>query len=156
MRLETLYPYWDLIHTELLDEVALFTQEQIEEVPQLGSHNLRQIVVSFAALERFQMGHLVGGHRYDRPVTAEYETTEQLLDLLTATRQITDRVMCSLNAASLKSVRTLPANVELNRPESNVSVAWLIWDVMQHEIRCVGRVKQRFEDQGWRHHRRRR
>ena len=60
---------WDLIHTELLDEVSLFTEEQIEAAPHSSSQSLRQIVVNFAALERFQIGHLVGGHRFDRPVT---------------------------------------------------------------------------------------
>jgi len=155
MRAETLYPYWDLIHTELLDEVSLFTPEQIEAAPNSSSQSLRQIVVNFAALERFQIGHLVGGHRYDRPVTAEYVTSAQLVDLLTTTRQITDRVLGPLNAVSLRSVRTLPASVELNRPESNVAVGWLIWDVLQHEVRCVGRIKQRFEDQDWRRRKRR-
>jgi len=155
MRSDVLYPFWDAIHTELIDEVSLFTLEQMEAVPHHASQSLRQIIVAFAALERFQIGHLVGGHRYDRPVTAEYETAVQLVDLLTTTRQITDRVLGPINAASLRSVRTLPASVELNRPETNVTVAWLIWDVLQHEIRCLGRIKQRFDDQDWRPRRRR-
>lgn len=155
MRADTLYPYWDAIHTELIDEVSLFTLEQMEAVPHASSQSLRQMVVSFAALERFQVGHLVGGHKYDRPVTAEYLAAVQLIDLLITTRQITDRVLGPLNDASLRSVRTLPADVELNRPETNVTVAWLIWDVLQHEIRCLGRIKQRFDDLDWRPRRRR-
>ena len=79
-----------------------------------------------------------------------------MLDLLNATREITERVASTLNAASLKSVRTLPASVEQNRPETNVTVAWLFWDVMQQELRTLGRVTQRFDDQGWRQNRRRR
>ena len=155
MRVDMLYPYWDGIHTELIDEVSLFTLEQMEAVPHHSSQSLRQIIVGFAALERCQVVHLIGGHRYDRPGAADYETPAQLVDLLTTTREITDRVLGPVNTASLRSVRTLPANVELNRPETNVTVGWLIWDVLQHEIRCLGRIKQRFDDQDWRPRRRR-
>jgi hypothetical protein len=149
-----LYPYWDLIHTELLDEVSLFTVEQIEVVPGEATQSLRQVVVSFASLERFQIGHLVGGNRFDSPVSTEYTTAAELVDLLTTTREITDRVLARLDTTSLKTVRTLPASGELNRPETNVPVSWLIWDVLQNESRCIGRIKQRFEDQGWRRYRR--
>jgi len=154
MRTDTLYPYWDLIHSELIDEVSLFTPEQMEAFPHPSSPSLRQIVVGFAVLERFQIGHLIGGYKFDRPVTAEYRTAAQLVDLLTTTREITDRVLAPINDSSLRSVRTLPASVELNRPETNVTVAWLVWDVLQHEIRCLGRIKQRFDDQDWRPRRR--
>jgi hypothetical protein len=150
MRTETIYPYWEMLHDELIDIVSLLTEHQIEETPHPESKSLRQIIVGFAAHERFQIGHLVGGNRYDRPFTAEYATGAELTDLLTATREITDRVLGPLNPASLRSVRTLPADTETNRPETNVTVAWLIWDVLQHEVRCLGKIQQRFDDQGWR------
>ena len=149
MRTDTLYPYWEMIHLELLDEVSMFTPEQIEAAPNAGSQSLRQIVVGFAAQERFQIAHLVGGNRYDRPATSEYVTSADLLDLLKTTRQITDRVLEPISKTSLASVRTLPANLELNRHATNVPVAWLIWDVLHQEITCLGRIRQRFEDQGW-------
>lgn len=145
-----MYPYWEVVHGEFLDFVGLLTEHQIQETPLSGGHSLGQIIVTFAALERFQIAHLIGGHRYDRPVRAEYDGGDQLVELLSVTREITDRVLLPMNAASLRSVRTLPASIERNRPETNVPVTWLVWDVLQEEIRCLGKVSQRFEDQGWR------
>jgi uncharacterized damage-inducible protein DinB len=146
MRTDELYPYWDEVHAELIESVGYLDEDQIDAHPHDGAHSIKQIVLKFVEVEREYAQHLAGGFAYERPSPSAHVDGKALADLLTATREVTGRVLDPLTTAGLRSVRAVPADPEENRPETNMPVAWLMWHVMQREIQCLGQVTLRLAD----------
>ena len=108
--------------------------------------SVAEIVLEMVTEARFFVGHLIGGNEYEVPRRSDYETTRALVELLTATRELEEVVMEPFSRAGLRAVRTVPGDPKENRPETNMTVAWLIWHAMEREIYHYGRIRQRLQD----------
>ena len=147
MKLDELYPYWQDTHDELLETVAYLTEDQIDARPQSGTKNIRDILLDLGTTERLWISHLVAGSAYERPQAALYSDASALIELLTATRQVTARVLEPFSREGLRAVRHVPADPQANRPETNMPVASLFWHVLEREIVAWGQVRLRLDDE---------
>jgi uncharacterized damage-inducible protein DinB len=146
VRTDELYPYWPEVHQDLIERLDYLTDEHLDLKPHDGAESIKQIVLRFVETERFYAHHLAGGNDWERPSPSMYEDGAALVDLLNATREITERVMEPLTTAGLRSVRTVPGDPAENRPDTNMPVGWLLWHVMEREIECLGQVSLRLRD----------
>jgi hypothetical protein len=146
MRIEDLYPYWNEVHEELIERVGCLTADQLDIRPHDGARSIRDIVLEFVFLERFFGAHLVAGCHYEKPRPAAYPDGIALVDLMTATREVTTRVLEPLTPAGLRAVRMVPTDTKENRPETNMPIAWLLWHVVEREIACLAQVSLRLAD----------
>ena len=146
MQTKDLYPYWDEMHEELVENVEYLDEDQIDARPHDGASSIKQLVLKFVEVERFHAQHLAGGFDYERPSASAHVDGKAIADLLTATRVVTARVLEPLTAAGLRSVRAVPGDPAENRPDTNMPVAWLLWHVMEREIQCLGQVTLRLAD----------
>ena len=62
------------------------------------------------------------------------------------TREITTRVMEPFSPPGLRAVRAVPADPAQNRPETNMPVSRLLWQVVEQELPAWGQVMQRLDD----------
>ncbi|MGO8672017.1 MAG: hypothetical protein ACLQVD_11700 [Capsulimonadaceae bacterium] len=147
MRIAELYPYWDDVHEDLIGCLEYLDAGRVETKPHPGASSIRQIVLEFAEAERFYGAHLVTGARFERPSSAEYPDGPALIGLLNAARSMTALALDPIEPAGLRAVRLLPADPTENRPETNVTVAWLFWHVLELSIACLARVKLRLADE---------
>ncbi len=146
MRLEELYPYLGYAHQQLLDTLEYLTDAQLDYRPHPQADSIQDIVLRFIRDERFWVGALIAGYAEYRPVEKEHRTTGTLIEALTVTREITERVLEPYSAAGLRAVRTVPADPARNRPETNMPVSRLLWQVVESELAAWGQVTQRLED----------
>jgi len=146
MRTDELYPYWNEVHEDLIDAIGYLDEDQVDDTPHDGARSIKQLVLKFIETERFYAQHLAGGYAYERPSPSAYVDGKALVDLLTATREVTGRVLDPLTAAGLRSVRTVPGDPAENTSDTNMPVAWLLWHVMEREIQCLGQVALRLAD----------
>ncbi|BDI32886.1 hypothetical protein CCAX7_49370 [Capsulimonas corticalis] len=146
MQLNELYPFWGDIHQELIDAIESLTEPQILMRPAPPLPSVAEIVLEFVTEARFFVGRLIGGNEYEVPRRADYGTSRALVELLEATRELEELIMEPFSREGLRAVRTVPADPKENRPETNMTVAWLIWHAMEREIYHYGRIRQRIQD----------
>ena len=146
MQLNELYPFWGDIHQDLIDTIESLTEQQLAMRPAPPLPSVTEIVIEFVTEVRFYVGRLIGGNEYEAPRRSDYETVRALIDLLNATRELEQVVMAPFSREGLRAVRAVPADPKQNRPESNMTVAWLIWHAMEREIYHYGRIRQRIQD----------
>jgi uncharacterized damage-inducible protein DinB len=146
VKLDELYPYWQDAHDELLEAVSLLTDDQLGDKPQANTVSIRDILLDLVATERYWVTHLVAGNTYERPRADHHSDAASLVELLTATRQVTMRVLEPFSREGLRAVRHVPNDPQTNRPETNMPVAWLFWHVLEREIFAWGQVQLRLSD----------
>lgn len=146
MRTDELYPYWPEVHDDLIERLEYLTDEHVDLRPTDGTDSIKQIVLKFVETERFYAQHLAGGFDWERPSPSTYIDGPGLVELLRATREITERVTDPLTSAGLRSVRAVPGDPAENRPDTNMPVGWLLWHVLEREIECLGQVTLRLKD----------
>ncbi len=147
MKLEELYPYWADAHLELVEAVGLLKEWQLDSDPGPGGRSLREIVLDFIRAERYWIGHLVAGYPEYRPRQEDFPEGPSLAEALTATREVTRRVLEPLGTDGLRAVRTVPGDPQINRHETNMPIGGMFWHVLELELLCRGRVLQRLEDE---------
>ncbi len=146
MRLDDLYPYWGYTHQQLLDTLEYLTDSQLEYRPSPQADSIQDIILRLVREERFWVGTLIAGYAEYRPIEKEHRTTGTLIEALTVTREITERVLEPFSADGLRAVRTVPADPGRNRPETNMPVSRLLWQVLENELGALGQVILRLED----------
>ncbi len=146
MRLDELYPYWSYAHQQLLDTLEYLTDAQLEFRPHPQAESIQDIVLRLIRDERYWVGTLIAGYAEYRPSEKEHRTTASLIEALTVARQITERVLEPYSAAGLRAVRAVPADPARNRPETNMPVSRLLWQVVENELTAWGQVTLRLQD----------
>jgi hypothetical protein len=146
MRLEELYPYWSYTHQQLLDTLEYLTDAQLDYRPYPQAESIQDIVLRFIRDERFWIGALVAGYTEYRPVEKEHRTTGTLVEALTVTREITERVLEPYSLPGLRAVRTVPADPIRNHPETNMPISRLLWQVVESELATLGQIMLRLQD----------
>jgi uncharacterized damage-inducible protein DinB len=146
MTIEQLYPYWPDAHQDLCEQLSFLTEEQLDAKPHEKARSIRQTVLRFVNDERWWISHLIARHPVERVNASECATAALLVDALEATREASRRIMETISPEGLRAVRTVPADPEINRPEMNQPVSWLIWHVVESEIACLAQIRLRLED----------
>jgi hypothetical protein len=129
-----------------LDTLEYLTDAQLEYRPSPQADSIQDIVLRLIREERFWVGSLIAGYAEYRPLEREHRTTGTLIEALTVTREITARVLEPYTPEGLRAVRTVPADPGRNRPETNMPVSRLLWQVVENELAAWGQVTQRMED----------
>jgi len=148
MRVDDLYPFWDAVHEDFVDTVSFLTTDKLDARPFDKAVTIRQIILRFIEAERYWLAHVVGGYVYERPRADSFPDGHALAEASRATRYISSRVLDPLSQGSLRAVRRVPADMKLNHPESNMTIGWIIWHVMEEEIKAWGQVSMRLEEAG--------
>ncbi len=144
MTTEDLYPYWDDVHDEMIELLEWLPIAAWEYRPQTqDARSVRQIVLHLIEQERFWMVHLAQEGPWERPAPADFRTPATLIEGLRATRAQTKLFVSGLKSESLKGVRAVPTDAVSNMPATNRQIAWLIWQVVQHEIYHWGQIQAR-------------
>ena len=146
MRLEELYPFWGYAHQQLLDTLEYVTDAQLEFRPHPQAESIQEIVLRLIRDERYWVGTLIAGFAEYRPIEKEHRTTGALIEALTVAREITERVLEPYSMVGLRAVRAVPADPSRNRPETNMPVSRLLWQVVENEMAAWGQITQRLED----------
>jgi uncharacterized damage-inducible protein DinB len=146
MQLDELYPYWGDVHQDLIETIEYLSEPQLNEKWHDDARSIRQIILHLVSEERFYVNHIIAGHVFEQPKSSDYQNAASLIEALEATRQMTIRVLDPLTAAGLRAVRTVPADPAANRPETNTSVGWIFWHVVESEIYHLGQIALRIED----------
>jgi len=144
MTIDTLYPFWDGVHCDIVDLVEWLPDAAWEYRPEgQDMRSIRQIVLHMMDLERYWIVHLAQGGPWEHPQPAEFRTPDLLIEGLIATRNQTRFYIEMLKPESLRAVRTIPVDVETNSPATNRTISWLIWQTVQHDIYHWGQIQMR-------------
>ena len=146
MRLEELYPFWGYAHQQLVEALEFLTEAQLEYRPHREASSVRDIVLRLIREERYWAGTLIAGYAEYRPLETEHRTAAALIEALTVTREITTRVLEPFSPQGLRAVRAVPADPGQNRPETNMPISRLVWQVVEQELTAWGQVTQRLDD----------
>lgn len=144
MKIEELYPYWDEIHDQLLELLEWAPANVLDfKTDDPDARSIRQIVVHLIDIERYYIVHLAQGGPWVHTTPTEFKTRDQLAEGILITRNQTKLYIESLKPETLRAVRTIPTDGDTNTPTTNRPVAWILWQVMQHEIYHWGQIQLR-------------
>jgi len=146
MKLAELYPYWNDTHEDFVETVELLTTAQLRAAPYPRAQNIGDLLVQFLFDERYYTAHLIGGYVLARPIREDLKDGRAIADAMRAAREVTERVLQPYTREGLRAVRTLPADQSINQPETNVTVAWLLWRLLELELIAWGQVRLRRDD----------
>lgn len=146
MLLENICPGWVEAHNNLQEAISVFSESELSERPNGTGRSVREIMVSMLNHERFLISHILLGTREEILPPSEFANPALLVELGRVTRIRTEDALRPLTEAGLRAVRTLPADTNLNRYETNVTVEWLFLKILQQEIFTWGQVALRWED----------
>ena len=148
MRICDLYPYWNDMHQDLLDLLDRVDEETFQARPGDRGPSVHQMALALVHEQRFSISALLARNHYERARPGDYPDIPAVRDLLIATWQLIDNLVAPLTYHGLRAVRTYPAQPQENQPETNVSLAWLIWHAVHQEIYYTGQIAVRLADYG--------
>ena len=141
MKLRDLYPYWSDAHEELIELLELITEPQWRARPGYeGGRSVRQAVLGLINSERRWIGEIAQGRSPQEVESRDFPLGGDLIDEYQAARAATERFLADLHPETMRGVRTAPADPVLNELERNVSLAWIVWHVMEQEIFTWGQI----------------
>jgi uncharacterized damage-inducible protein DinB len=144
MTLDALYPFWDGVHEEIVGLLQWLPLDAWEYKPAAADmRSIRQIVLHMIDMERYWIVHLAQNGPWEHPALADFRTQELQIEGLIAVRNQTRFYIETLNPESLTAVRTVPLDVETNSTTTNRTLAWLIWQALQHDIYHWGQIQMR-------------
>ena len=144
MDVESLYPYWEDTHLELVELLEWLPEAVWDYRPGLNDiRSIRQIVLHMIERERYWIVHIAREGPFGRPDPGDFRTPELLIEGLTAVRRQTMLYVASLKPMTLRTVRTIPTDADMGMPETNRPISWLLWQVAQHEIYHYGQIQAR-------------
>jgi uncharacterized damage-inducible protein DinB len=148
MTLRELYPYWPDIHTDILERLDFVTRDEWNDCrAQFEIGSVRQIVVRMIRHERRWIAEIAQKRKLEPLQTADLASEDDLISELRVQRSNTERFVATLTPESLRSVRTAPADPENNDPERNVTLAWILWNVLEYELMSWGQIQMRLSEQ---------
>jgi uncharacterized damage-inducible protein DinB len=142
MKLDEIYPYWPETHDEFVDWLRYIDDNTWNSAP-LGPAfgSIRLLVVRFIQLERQWMIGVVQNREVDPLIASDLVARADVLSQFEATRAATSVYFAPLAYEALRSVRTAPADPEINEIERNVPLSWILWLIVQNELMMHGQVR---------------
>jgi uncharacterized damage-inducible protein DinB len=138
MNAKELFFHWDEVRSGLLRAVDLLTDAQLDFTPRPELRTVRQVLVHIAEAEegwfRYVVEQKTKSWDEAKIKKASYPTVASLKRLLTDVHDRTDALLKTLPVEELDGLRQNPWG------GSPVSVRWIIWHVLEHEIHHRGEL----------------
>jgi uncharacterized damage-inducible protein DinB len=142
MRIELIHPYWADLRLEIVDFVTELTAEQwTARFGRRTTYSAEQIIFRVTELERWWIGHVCQSLPWDEIRPQMKRDRTQAIEQLRATFELTNRYIDTLEPESLRFVRTVPPDIQANRPEENRRIDWIIWEVVTLEITALAQIE---------------
>jgi hypothetical protein len=141
MQLETIQPYWIDLRIELLETIEDLTDEQWNA--RFGRRELyssERIIHRLTEQERWWIGHVCQQLDWEEIRPTAKNGRPQSIEELKATFELTNRYIDTLEPESLRFVRTVPPDLQANRPEENRRIDWILWQVTSLEVSALAQM----------------
>jgi uncharacterized damage-inducible protein DinB len=147
MKVSILFPYWEDVHDRVIETLEWLTEPVWSYKPSApDARSIKQIVLHMIERERYWIVQIAQKGPREAPSSREFRTKELLIEGFESARNQTIHYIESLDEASLKAVRTLPADSQSGTVETNRQISWILWETMHHEIYHWGQIEQRRND----------
>ena len=137
METETLFNHWTEVRQGLYQALDCLTDAQLDFVPRSGLWSLRETVTHMAGTEngwmRYCAFHVIDGWEAASFSPADYPTTASLKELLAV---VHERCLAFFTD---DADAVLARKVELPWGPV-VTIEWIVWHVLEHEIHHRGEV----------------
>lgn len=130
-----MFSHWNQVRVDLLATIDKFTHDELTFVPFKGSWPVGKIMLHIAETEDFWFHSVVRGE-LDASIDyslAEYPTTAAIKGALDRARSRTIPFLDSLTELDLDTLYTM-------RSGEALSLRWIIWHVLEHEIHHRGEL----------------
>jgi uncharacterized damage-inducible protein DinB len=136
MKLSQLFSHWKQVRDDLLSTIDKFDDEELTFVPFDSSMPVGQIMLHIGDAEEGWFSYVVRRELEEWPdYTLEaYPTTEAIKTKLTTVHTRTETFLESLGLNDLERIIDMP-----NR-DYRLSLGWIIWHVLEHEIHHRGEL----------------
>jgi uncharacterized damage-inducible protein DinB len=135
MNAAELFSHWEKVRAGLLLALDQLTDEQLAFVPREGLWSLRTVALHIATAEEGWFRYVVTGELDEWPEVdeSEYPTVASIKALLMQVHGRTEDYLQTLNATDLDWVITTFWGAK-------VSLRWIIWHVLEHEVHHRGEI----------------
>jgi uncharacterized damage-inducible protein DinB len=135
MNAAEVFSHWREVRAGLMLALDQLTGEQLSFVPREGLWSLRTVALHIATAEEGWFRHIVTGELDEWPEVNEsdYPTVASIKALLTQVHDRTVIYLQSLNFTDLDRVITTSWGAKL-------TLRWIIWHVLEHEISHRGEI----------------
>lgn len=136
MRVSQLFSHWKQVRDDLLSTIDKFEEDELTYAPFDSSMTAGQIMLHIGEAEEGWFRFVVSGELDEWPDydLEAYPTTEAIKDLLTGIHARTEEILQRLKLEELEGM------VELPRSDHRLSLGWIIWHVLEHEIHHRGEL----------------
>ena len=130
-----MFGHWPEVREGLVQTLDKLTDEQLDFTPREGLWSLGTVVCHIASAEDGWFRYVVARELADWPgyTTEDYPTVEAVKDLLAEVHARTEAYLASLDVADLDRIIKTPWG-------SSLSLRWIVWHVLEHEIHHRGEV----------------
>ena len=136
MELEMIVARWRAVRAGLIEALDRFQDDDIRFIPFVDSWPTGEIMLHIAGAEEGWFRHVVTQELAEWPadITLErYPTVQAIKEVLSEVHHHTEDFLSSLDDAALARPVTTPWGKEL-------SLGWIIWHVLEHEIHHRGEL----------------
>lgn len=135
MKLNELFSHWNQAHTDTLDVIDKFNDDELSHIAYDGAMPVGRIALHIASAEEGWFRLVITKERQDWPsdYTLEYYPTKEAIKALLS--EVHDRTM-----AYLDSLSTDDWDTEVESPWGTFSIKFVIWHVIEHEIHHRGEL----------------
>jgi uncharacterized damage-inducible protein DinB len=131
-----IFAHWKQVRDDLLSTIDKFDEEELSFVPFGSSMSVGQIMLHIGDAEEGWFRNVVSGELDTWPDSdlESYPTTEAVKAQLTTIHRRTEKLLDSLVLADLERA------IEMPRRDYQLSLGWIIWHVLEHEIHHRGEL----------------
>ncbi len=135
MTADQLFSHWSEVRVGLLLALDQLTDEQLSFVPREGLWSLRTVALHIATAEEGWFRYIATGELDQWPEVddTDYATVASIKALLTQVHSRTEAYLQTLHATDLDRVITTFWGAK-------VSLRWIIWHVLEHEVSHRGEI----------------
>ena len=136
MKLSQLFSHWAQIRRELLDTIDKFDDADLQFVPFEGAWPAGQVMLHIADAERGWFDYVVRRQVPEWPpdlLLADHPTVDAIKAVLVDVHLCTEAYLASLDLKDLDNVISRPWGRDL-------TLGWIIWHVLEHEIHHRGEL----------------
>lgn len=143
MEWEILYPFADESRAELMEIVAELTPEDLPRRAGPNGRTVAELLFHIAATERFWVEFVAEGLPLPEVITQGHrimKSIPRLVEALEAARAHTKGFVDGLVPDDLMAERTVEPPPGEEGPDRTVTVGWILWHIVEHEIYHRGQI----------------
>ena len=136
MELARVFSHWDQVRVDLLTTIDQFDDSELIFTPFDSSWSVGQIMLHICSAEAGWFNYVIGQELPDWPVfeLENYPTRRSIKTLLVDIHHQTNAKLTNWNLDDLDRPIELPWN------NHKLSLSWIIWHVLEHEIHHRGEL----------------